>query len=234
MMNPANVAPNPPPSLILPGVEDRTIVIGSTGDGKTILVGWLLSQQRLDKRPWVWIDYKDEILLDEIGSPPIRRLRLGEMPGKRGLYRMFVRPDQSDEMENWLWKVWVKGNIGIVCDECALLPRSDAVKSIMRQGRSKWIPFIGATQRPVGCDPEIFSEAQYRVLFSIGDEHRDLPIIKGLFGRLDVRTPLPGPFWSYWYDVRRKQLTTLRPVPAPAIVAANIRAAAPRHFSFGG
>ena len=227
-------APAPRPQLILPGAEDRTIVIGSTGDGKTILVGWLLAQQRLDKRAWVWLDFKDEVLLDEVGTPPIRKLRLGDMPGKLGLYRMFVRPDQEDELEDWLWKVWKRGNIGIVCDEVSLLPRGDAVKSIMRQGRSKRIPFIGATQRPVGCDPEIFSEAQYRVLFSIGDEHRDLPIIKGLFGRLDVRTPLPGPFYSYWYDVRRKQLTVLRPVPAPAIVAAQIRAAAPRQFNFGG
>lgn len=221
------------PKLILPGAEDRTIVIGSTGDGKTIFAGWLLSRQRFDKRPWVALDFKDEVLFDDVGSPPMRKLRLGDMPGKRGLYRMHVRPGQDDQLEDWLWKVWQRGNVGLFCDEVSLLGRSDAVRAVMRQGRSKYIPFIGCTQRPVGCDPEIFSEAQYRVLFGIGDEFRDYPIIRGLFGRLDVRAPLPGRFWSYWYDVRRKELFTLPPVPAPAMVAAEIRKVAPRSMFAG-
>jgi len=217
----------------LPGAEDRTVIIGSTGDGKTVFGGWLLGEQRFDKRPWICLDFKNEELWDRVGSPPMRRLRLGDMPGKRGLYRVYVRPDQSDELEDYLWKIWHRGNIGIFCDEASLLPRSDAVKAIMRQGRSKLIPFISCTQRPVGCDPEIFSEAQYRVLFGIGDEFRDYPIIRGLFGRLDVRAPLPGRFYSYWYDVRRKELTTLKPAPDPAKTAARLREVAPRSL-FGG
>lgn len=221
-------------SFQLPGAEDRTIVIGSTGDGKTVFVGWLLAQQRLDKRPWVWLDFKNEELLDMVGKPAMRDLRLGDMPGKRGLYRMRIRPGNDDALEAWLWKVWERGNVGIICDEVSLLPtRSDAVRAILRQGRSKLIPFIGCTQRPVGCDPEVFSEAQYRVLFGIGDEFRDYPVIRGLFGRLDVRAPLPGRYYCYWYDVRRKTLNVLRPVPEPRMVASQLRIAAPRAVLFG-
>lgn len=224
---------SPAPALILPGAEDRTVIIGSTGDGKTVLAAWLLSKQRFDKRAWVWLDFKDEELIDAVGSPPVRKLQLGQMPGKRGLYRMRVRPGDEAALEAWLWKIWARGNVGILCDELSLLPQKDAWKAILRQGRSKRIPIIGCTQRPVDCDRENFSEAQYRVLFGIGDE-RDLPIIKGLFGGLDVRRAhsLPA-YWCFWYDRKRKELLTLRPVPSPSIVAADLRKAAPRSL-FGG
>lgn len=221
------------PTLILPGAEDRTIILGQTGDGKTIMGGWLLSKQRFDKRPWVAIDFKDEELWEDVGSPAMRRLKLGDMPGKRGLYRMKVYPGQEDALEDWLWRVWRRGNIGLFCDEASLLPKEDAMKAILRQGRSKRVPVIACSQRPVDCDREFFSEAQYRVLFGIGDLHRDYPVIKGLFGGLDVRRPLPR-FWSYWYDVKKRELHTLRPVPDPASVAASIRAVAPRSLFLGG
>ncbi len=218
--------------LTLPNAEDRTVVIGATGDGKTIMAGWLLSKQRLEKRAWVWIDFKDEELLDKIGSPPVRKLKLDAMPGKVGLYRLTVYPGQEDQLEAWLWRIWKRGNVGILCDEVSLVPQRDAFKALLRQGRTKWIPIISCTQRPVDCDREVFSEAQYRVLFTIGDLARDWLIIKGLFGGHDVRRPLPR-FHCYWYDVRARKLLVLPPVPDPARVAAAIREAAPRSIFAG-
>ncbi|MBK8189082.1 MAG: hypothetical protein IPK79_01350 [Vampirovibrionales bacterium] len=233
-MNAPTQTPQPaPPPFILPGAEDRTVVVGPTGSGKTVLGAWVLSEQHFQRRPWVAFDFKEEELWDDVGSPPMRRLRLGDMPGKRGLYRCRVNPGDDDVLEDMLWNIWRKGNIGIFCDEVSLMPRQDAFKAILRQGRSKLIPVISCTQRPVDCDREVFTESQIRVLFGIEDMARDYPIIKGLWGGFDVRKPLPS-HWSYWYDAKRKALHTLRPVPAPAIVAAKIRAAAPRQFSFGG
>lgn len=218
--------------LVIPGAEDRTIILGTTGDGKTVMGAWLLGKQRFEKRSWVCIDYKNEVLWDDVGSPPMRGLRLGDMPGKRGLYRMHVNPGQEDLMESWLWKIWRRGNVGLFCDEASLLPKQDAVKAILRQGRSKLIPVIACSQRPVDCDREFFSEAQYRVLFGIGDMHRDYPVIRGLFGNADVRKPLPR-FWSYWYDLKRRQLHTLRPVPSPDNVVASLKKVAPRSLFLG-
>lgn len=221
------------PALVLPGPEDRVIIIGPTGSGKTIMAGWLLSWQDMTRRPWVWLDFKDEELIDRVGSPPVRQLRLGDMPGKRGFYRLRVNPGDDDALEDWLWKVWRRGNVGLLCDEVSLMPRRDAFKAILRQGRSKLIPVIACTQRPVDCDREVFSEAQYRVLYGIEDLHRDYPVIRGLFGGADVRRALPR-HWSYWWDSKRKELLTLHPVPPPDIVAASIREAAPRAWAFGG
>ena len=217
----------------LPGAEDRTVVIGPTGSGKTVGGAWLLSKQRFDKRPWVALDFKDEILWDEIGDPPMRPLRVGQMPGKRGLYRMRVDPGQEDELEDWLWRVWRKGNIGLFCDEVSLIPQKKAFKAILRQGRSKRIPVISCTQRPCDCDREVFTESQYRMLYGVEDKRRDAPVIQGLFGEMDVKRT-PDRYCSYWWDVRQRRLFDLPPVPAPAIVAADIRSVAPYSWFLGG
>jgi hypothetical protein len=216
----------------IPGASDRTVVIGMNGTGKTILGAWLLSLQRFDRRPWVILDYKGEELWDQVGEPPLRPLRVGQMPGKRGLYLMSVNPGDEEALEAWLWKVWERGDIGLFCDEVSLIPEKEAFKAILRQGRSKLIPVISCTQRPVDCDREVFSESTYRSIFRIGDD-RDLKTLKGLTGNRPIGQNLP-PFWSYWYDARQDVLLTLRPVPAPSAVAASIRAAAPRSWLLSG
>lgn len=216
----------------LPGAADRTVVIGPTGCGKTVGGAWVLAQQRFDKRPWVALDFKGEDLWYEVGDPPMRKLALGDMPGKRGLYRMPVHPGQEDELEEWLWRVWKKENIGLFIDEVSLVPQKRAFKAILRQGRSKRIPVIACTQRPVDCDREVFSESQYRMFYGIEDD-RDWLVIRGLFKGADVTAPLPA-FWSYWYDVKEKGALKLKPVPPPKEVAAMLRNVAPRSWLLGG
>jgi hypothetical protein len=222
-------------AFILPGAADRTVVIGPTGSGKTILGAWLLSKQRFDKRPWVALDFKGEELWDRVGDPPMRPLRVGAMPGKRGLFRMDVHPGQEDELEDWMWKIWERGNVGLFIDEVSLVPQKRAFKAILRQGRSKLIPVISCTQRPVDCDREVFSEAQFRSFFGLEDG-RDYQVMRGLFGDRDIRVAATTlrRHWSLWYDVKQKSLTMLKPCPPPATVAAELKAAAPYSWFLGG
>lgn len=218
----------------LPGAEDRTVVIGPTGSGKTVAAAWLLSRQNFNVRPWVAFNYKDEILWDQVGDPPMRPLRVGEMPGKRGLYNLHVRPDEAEEVEAWLWRIWEKGNIGLFCDEASLLPRKEAFKAILRQGRSKRIPVIACTQRPVGCEREIFSESQYSMFFGLRDA-RDWEVVRELMGGHEKRLKEKLPrHWSYWYDAKQDTLTTLRPVPSPDRIAADLRQTVPYGWFLGG
>ncbi len=220
--------------FVLPGAADRTVIIGQTGCGKSVQAAWLLSRQRFDKRPWVALDFKDEILWDQVGDPPMRPLRLNQMPGKRGLYRLHVRPGQEDELEDWLWKIWERGNVGIFVDEVSLVPQKHAFKAILRQGRSKLIPVIACTQRPVDCDREVFTEAQYRSFFGLEDA-RDYQVIRGLFGGQDIKDQAVKlkRHWSLWYDVKQKQLSMLKPCPSPATVAADLKRVAPYNWFLG-
>lgn len=220
--------------FVLPGAADRTVIIGQTGSGKTIQGGWLLSRQRFDRRPWVALNFKDEDLWYRVGDPPMRPLRLGAMPGKRGLYRMDVHPGDEDALEDWMWKIWERGNVGIFADEVSLVPQKRAFKAILRQGRSKLIPVIACTQRPVDCDREVFSEAQYRSCFGLEDA-RDYQVIRGLFGNRDIREEAERlqRHWSMWWDTKQKALSILRPCPSPDTVAADLRLAAPYSWFLG-
>lgn len=221
-------------SFILPGAADRTVIIGQTGSGKTVQGAWLLSKQRFDKRPWVALNFKDEELWHRVGDPPMRPLRLGAMPAKRGLYRMDVHPGDEDALEDWLWKIWERGNVGIFADEVSLVPQKRAFKAILRQGRSKLIPVIACTQRPVDCDREVFTEAQYRSFFGLEDT-RDYQVIRGLFGDRDIKEAARTlkRHWSLWWDVKQRELSVLKPAPPPVTVAADLKAAAPYSWFLG-
>jgi hypothetical protein len=223
---------NKPPQFTLPGASDRTTIIGGTGTGKTTLGAWVLSRQRFDARPWVCLDFKNEELWDLVGEPPIQELKLGKMPGKRGLYRMQVRPGEDDALEDWLWKVWSKENIGLFADEVSLIPQRNAFKAILRQGRSKRIPVISCTQRPVDCDREIFTESQFVSVFRL-DDIRDYKIIQGFTRNAGIDRPLPDR-WSYWYDKKHFHLSVLKPVPPPVNIASDLRRVAPYQSWFFG
>ena len=162
----------------------------------------------------------------------MRKLRLGQMPGKLGLYDMHVNPGQEDQLEDWLWKIWAKGNVGLFCDEVSLIPQRDAFKAILRQGRSKLIPVIACTQRPVDIDREVFTESQYKMIFRL-DDVRDYKTVQGFTRGAAIDKPLPR-HWSYWYDGPRSRLLTLQPVPKPVIIAARLKQVAPYSWGLGG
>ena len=181
--------------------------------------------------PYVALDFKDEELWDLVGNPPMRRLTLDRLPGKRGFYRLSVYPGQEEQLEDWLWKVWRRGKIGLFCDEVSLIQNSKAFKAILRQGRSKLIPVISCTQRPVDCDREVFTEAQHIFVFGLSDD-RDYKIVKGFTRNAPVDQPLKR-HWSYWYDAKQDRLFTLRPCPPPDTIAATIRAKVPYSWALG-
>src|SRR5579862_8316594 len=134
----------------IPGGDARTTVIGATGSGKTTCAAWLLSKQRLDLRPWVILDFKREPLFDAVGIPPIIETSLSAKPPKKpGLYVICPRPGEEDALEAWLWRVWEAENVGLFVDEASLIPERDAFRAILQQGRSKRLPVIACTQRPV-------------------------------------------------------------------------------------
>jgi hypothetical protein len=191
----------------------------------------LLSKQRFEMRPWVALDFKGEEFWDLVGDPPMRELSLGKQPAKRGLYRMRVNPGQEDQLEDWLWSIWERENVGLFCDEVSLIPQRNAFKAVLRQGRSKRIPVIACSQRPVDVDREVFTEASYVSVFRL-DDARDYKTI-GMFTRdAPIFDRLPE-HWSYWYDKRAATFLTLKPVPKPDTIAASLRENAPYSWFLG-
>lgn len=219
------------PEFSLPGANHRTVVIGASGTGKTVLGAWLLSKQRFNERPWVCLDFKNEELWDLVGDPPMRDLKLGDMPGKRGLYRMTVFPGQEEALEAWHWAIWKRENVGLFVDEVSLVQSKAAFKAILRQGRSKRIPVIACTQRPVDVDREVFTESNYVSVFRV-DDMRDHKVIQMFTRAAPMDRQLP-PFYSHWYDKAKNRTLVLKPVPNPNSVAKSLKETVPYSTIWG-
>jgi hypothetical protein len=213
-----------------PGGDARTTVIGATGSGKTTCGLWLLSHQRFDKRPWLILDFKREPIFDVVGFPPIEEWSLqSKPPRQKGLYLISPLPTQLEAVEDFLWRVFERGNIGLYIDEASLMPDTGAFQAILQQGRSKRIPVISCTQRPVSVARPVFTEAFYYCVYRVADK-RDYKIVEG-FVPADLSAPLPRYGWR-WYDVERTRLLTMAPVPPPQTVAGELRQAVPVATTF--
>jgi len=211
----------------LPAGDQRVTIIGSTGSGKTTCGLWFLAQARFDKRPWVIFDFKREPIFDVIGFPPIEELSLKDKPPrKKGLYLASPLKRDQDAVEDFLWRCFERGNVGVYVDEASLMRDDGAYQAILQQGRTKKIPVISCTQRPVSVPRPVFSEANYYCVYRLADK-RDYRVVEG-FVPADLRAPLK-PFQWRWYQVGTPPpVLIMDPVPPPSVVAEQLRGAIPQ------
>jgi hypothetical protein len=209
-----------PRDFVLPSNDERTLVVGHTGSGKTRLGFWLLSKQDLRSKPWYVLDYKGEELMDQIDRA--RSIEFHETPSEPGLYILHSRPDLEEDTEKWLWKIWKHERAGLFIDEAYMLPeiRKGAYDALLTQGRSKQIPVISLSQRPVRISRTAVSETNHLVAFDLVDD-RDKRTLEETSPRGFSEIPVP-PFHSRWYDVRRKGIWVIRPVPDDQTIVADI------------
>lgn len=200
-------------SYVLPSPDKRTVIVGSTGSGKTFVACWLLASRDWHLRPWFVIDFKGDSLIGDIGMQEISVL--DRPPRKPGLYRVPVIPNVTDEaLTQFFWRVWENENAGVYVDEGFMIPRRDpGFSALLTQGRSKRIEMITLVQRPVWCDRFIFSEANHYYIMKL----QLLDDRKYVSGYLDGASidRLPR-FHSYWYSADEQEGVHLRPVPGRA------------------
>lgn len=201
----------------LPGVSDRTVIIGRTGSGKTVGGLWHLSLQPIDEMPWIVIDFKRDEAIAAI--PYASYIRIGEIPEAPGIYILQPRPVSEDQerLSEHMSAILERGDVGIFVDEGFMMARDDGLNTILMQGRSKRIPVILCTQRPVYVSRFVFSEASFVQVFHVLDR-RDRKVISEftpLF-REDEDQELE-PYHSWYYDVGRNRLEQFGPVPEASL-----------------
>jgi len=216
----------------LPTIQDRTMVIGATGEGKTVGAMWLLSRSPFHEIPYVIIDYKRELMiaqLEEAGASVIydNRRKAGSFPSppvEPGLYIVRPDPDEREEMNAFLSQIWRNGNTGIFCDEAFMIPQKRPFKAfdnILTTGRSLNMPLIMLYQRPVDMSQYATSQAEYWMVFNLR-KPSDIEIANQYIGstviygrKYDAGTHLRPHYWM-WYDVHNDGLHLMQPVPPPA------------------
>lgn len=163
-----------------------------------------------DRMPYVIIDYKGEDLLNSIEG--VRHVRFKDKLGKSGLHILSPTPEVDDEaVEAYLWKLWKQENTGLFIDEAYQLPDKGALRAILTQGRSKKLPAIILSQRPVSISRFVFSEADFFAIFHLNHQDDDKTVRKFIPG-MERRSDMPE-YHSRYYDVGKNALFGLRPVP---------------------
>jgi hypothetical protein len=212
--------PESPKSMRLPGPEDRTLVVGRTGSGKSYFGLWLLSMVYQPGDRWIIIDYKREKQIAQI--PYARYVDVGTVPREPGIY--IAQPFPKQDISDYLMQIWDEENVGVFIDEGVMLANNEALDTILIQGRSKQIPVIMLSQRPVGISRFAFSESQFFAVFPSHDkrERKTISEFTPLFGNgEDLDEILLPPYHSYWYDVVERQIHRLSPVPKLPVILAT-------------
>ncbi len=197
----------------IPDETNRLAIVGATGSGKTYAALWQLSMRDIDTRPWVVFNWKMDASID--GIPGARNMEIDstgfEVPVKPGVYIYHPLPDQQDDVEKIMWEIWQRGGIGVYVDEGYMVgDRNPAFRAILTQGRSKQIPVIVLSQRPVWMDRFVFSESEFFQVFRLQHSKDRKSVQEFIPKPIDKRLP---EYHSYYYDVSRDMVTVLKPVP---------------------
>jgi hypothetical protein len=180
---------------------------------------FILSHSNFDEKPYIIVDYKGEQLYDQ--TDRIKELALNELPAKPGVYRVRPIPNDDENMERFLWRVYNRENIGLLFDEAYMVPDDKAFPAILTQGRSKHINSIILTQRPAWISRFCFSEAHHFCVFHLNDKDDRTKVKRFLPINTPIHKRLPA-HHSLWYDVSRDDLTPLSPVPAGEAIIERI------------
>lgn len=208
------------PTIRLPLTSQHLAVIGRNGTGKTQAAMWHLSMMPINKRPWVVFDFKGEEIIN--GIERAKHISLDSpVPRYPGIY--IVHPTRLDiksgAVEDYLWKIYERERVGLFIDEGFMIGDSDVFETLLTQGRSKHIPIITLTQRPVWVSRFVFSESLFYQIFALTDK-RDKKTVES-FAPVNLDAELPE-YHSYYYDVGKNRLTALKPVPEAEVILGTI------------
>lgn len=218
-----------------PESDEHVAVVGRNGTGKSQLGFFITDLRHHLKSTTIILDYKREKLFKMLKNARYIFPR-DKLPKEPGVYIAQARfKTDDDEVEDMLTRILDRERINIVVDEGYMLPnngQSPAYMGILTQGRSKRIPAITLSQRPVKVHSFAFSEASHIAVFDLNrkrdrqtiEENTEDDFVDWLPDEF-AETGLPR-FHSRWFTVKNQTRKTfiVRPVPPAEEIAASLDA----------
>lgn len=158
-------------SALIPPRTDRTVLVGTTGSGKTTLARQLLASYPVvvvhDAKGLLrWPDYR--VLTNW------RELTRAKEP--RLIYRPTARELRSDlDQECFFRWIYIRRNTVLYVDEVYAVAYRDELPpsyfACLTRGRERGIGILSATQRPIKIPNVILSESEHYFIFRLNLEH---------------------------------------------------------------
>lgn len=210
------------PDFRLPRDDEHVAVFGRNGTGKTQASVFLLSERSYDRMPWVVINSKDDSLINRI--PGIQEMELDDnAPKNPGLYvvnNAITDKAEKEELNGLLARIWQRQKCGVYFDEASDATGLSWFRRCLRQGRSRRVPIIAVTQRPVWLDRYVWSEASFYQGFALNlaDDRETADRMVPDYKKIQLE-----PFCSVWHDVKAGATFKLLPVPDQSAILQRFR-----------
>lgn len=171
------------------GNQDRAILIGATGTGKTLLARFLvddpaqpysvvydtkglISSPSLQKPQDRWIGHKVYDDFDMLIEDQKRGIEKGVMEHPRIIYRPPVREERDKAaQDDFFWWVYDRWYTRLYVDEAYSIlggtNPSDALQACLSRGRERGISTIISTQRPARIPVITMSESEHTYVFRL-------------------------------------------------------------------
>lgn len=172
-----------------------------------------------DEMPAIIFDFKGDDLIEQLGA---QEVSLTNPPPKEpGLYVVRPLPGDDDLISDYFRQIWQQEDIAVMVDEGTMIPQNDRwFRACLTQGRSKHIPLVICSQRPVRLDKYVFTEASYFAVFNLNNVE-DRKFTKNyLNDRLPTKMP---PYHFLYYDVGKDDAQFYSPVPDDKSIVAIYR-----------
>lgn len=168
----------------VPGPDERSVLIGDTGSGKSVFAQQLAALYREVQ----YLDYKGEF----VPQVPDYRRTDNLLVAWRLRGHVLVRPRMSQFSRDWAqWYLSQmlrrRRDVLILVDEVYLLGGMNhssyppALAQIAVTGRSKRLPLMVGIQRPKFAPTVLWAQTNHWYIWALGDE--DLPVLAGWIPR---------------------------------------------------
>lgn len=206
--------------------NERVLVLGDTGSGKSELINHLFSQMRCQK---VLVDTKDEWSI--AGVEPARSARA--IDWRLPVIHFQPADDGPGEFDAFFTAALRRRHLSVcvhelsdVCDYNAnRTPRG--VRAYISKGRAHGLGLIAGSQRPVEIPKRARTDLQHAIAIGPPLDADDLRTVTPIF-RLsmdeltDAMLELP-PYGFLWYGRDARQLTICDPLPASVRSRSTVR-----------